>query len=354
MAVSPAPDRSEGGTRPAVVPDRRQRILQIHPSLRCNLTCGHCYSESGPGQELELDPDLAAAAIVDAAGLGYRTLAVSGGEPLLYRGLPRLLDVARDAGMTTTMTTNGLLLRQPRAGPVLDRLDGVAISLDGPPEVHDRIRGRAGAFASIEPATRLLRDRGLAFGFISTLTATNWHHLRWLVEYSVELGAALLQVHPLELVGRARTEMAEEEPPQVALGRAFLLVTALRARYAGQLTIGFDTLLRDQILADPELVYAGDTAPAGDGADLLGLLVVEADGAAVPISYGFSRALGIGNVARGSLAVAFGRWRDRGEGEYRRLCRRVYREIEARPDEQLVNWHERIVAASRGAELAVV
>ena len=204
------------------------------------------------------------------------------------------------------------------------------------------------------PATRLLRDRGIPFGFISTLTASNWHHLRWLVEYSVELGASLLQIHPLELVGRARIEMAEEEPPQLALGRAFLLVTALRARYAGQLTIGFDVLLRDRILADPELVYAGDTAPEGDGSDLLGLLVVEADGAAVPISYGFSRALGIGNVTRESLAVAFGRWRDRGAGEYRRLCRQIYCEIEDRPADQLVNWHERIVAASRGAELAVI
>jgi len=334
--------------------DRRQRILQIHPSLRCNLSCGHCYSESGPSAALELDREVAAAAIADAARLGYRTLAVSGGEPLLYRELPYLLAVARDAGMTTTMTTNGLLLRQPRAEAVLDRLDGVAISLDGPPEIHDRIRGREGAFASIEPATEMLKDRGLPFGFISTLTATNWHHLRWLVEFAVERGASLLQIHPLELIGRARIDMTDEEPPQAALGQAFLLVTLLRVKYAGQLTIGFDALLRDQILADPEAVYAGAEVPEGNAADLLGLLVVEADGAAVPISYGFSRRLAVGDLSRESLADSFGRWRNGAYLEYRALCRRVFAEIESRPEDQLVNWHERIVAASRRSELAVV
>jgi hypothetical protein len=65
--------------------------------------------------------------------------------------------------------------------------------------------------------------------------------------------------------------------------------------------------------------------------------------------------LAIGNVTVEGLFDAFGRWRTSGYLEYRRLCRRLFEEIEARPAEQLVNWHERIVGASlTETELAAV
>jgi hypothetical protein len=74
-------------------------------------------------------------------------------------------------------------------------------------------------------------------------------------------------------------------------------------------------------------------------------IVREADGSIVPISYGFARSLALGNVTVEGLQDAFGRWRTTGY-PHRRLCRGLFEEIAARPSEQLVNWHERIVAAS--------
>ncbi len=324
----------------------RQRILQIHPSLRCNLQCGHCYSESGPRATLALEVELAGQAISDAAAVGYRVLSVSGGEPLLYPDLPALLRLARQRGMATTMTTNGILLGGPKAGPVLDALDGVAISLDGPPEIHDRVRGRAGAFEAVPRAAALLRERGLRFGFITTLTDQNWMHLPWLADFAVEQGASLLQIHPLEMIGRAIVEMPGEAPAQMAFGRAFLMVAALRAKYHERLSIGLDLLLRDEILRDPEIVYAGDPMATGNAADELGLLILEADGTLVPISYGFSRAYALGNIHERPLADSFEAWRSVGQADFRRLCSRVLEEVEASPGEQLVNWHERVVSRS--------
>lgn len=329
-------------------PFARQRILQIHPSLRCNLQCAHCYSDSGPRTAQALEPDLVVKAISDAALIGYRVLSVSGGEPLLYPDLPDLLRVARRAGMARTMTTNGILLKGSRAKPVLDELDGVAISLDGPREVHDRIRGRVGAFDAIPQAAALLRERGQRFGFITTLTDRNWMHLPWLAEFAVQEGAALLQVHPLEMIGRAITDMAEEAPEQLAFGRAFLMVTALRAKFEDRLAIGLDLLLRDEMTRNPEIVYAGDEVATDNDADGLGLLVLEADGTLVPISYGFSRRYALGNVHKQSLRDAFAAWRDSGKVAFRRLCSSVLDEISANPGELLVNWHERVVSRSHG------
>jgi MoaA/NifB/PqqE/SkfB family radical SAM enzyme len=84
----------------------------------------------------------------DAAGMGYKTCAVSGGEPLLYADLSRLLHRATVLGMRTTVTTNGTVLN----ARTLDHLVGVtslvAVSVDGTPELHNEIRGAPRAFAT--------------------------------------------------------------------------------------------------------------------------------------------------------------------------------------------------------------
>src|SRR6185436_18040411 len=91
---------------------RLSRIVQIHPSRRCNLTCRHCYTESGPRVSEELPADLLVTLIRDAALEGYNYLAVSGGEPLMWRGLSSLLREGRAAGMSVALTTNGTIVTE--------------------------------------------------------------------------------------------------------------------------------------------------------------------------------------------------------------------------------------------------
>jgi len=74
-------------------------------------------------------------------GAGAGTVAVSfcGGEPLLRSDIGELLSRAQRLKLRTSLTTNGWF--------VLDRTDelrdlqGITISLDGPREIHDGIRG---------------------------------------------------------------------------------------------------------------------------------------------------------------------------------------------------------------------
>src|SRR5262249_33642674 len=82
-----------------------QRILQLHPSLRCNLACEHCYSSSGPGVRTELDSAVVCGLVSDAARMGYQVVSFSGGEPFLYRGLLEVLHHAKSLGLRTTVAT---------------------------------------------------------------------------------------------------------------------------------------------------------------------------------------------------------------------------------------------------------
>lgn len=120
--------------------------LQVHPDRRCNLQCLHCYSDAGPAVSEQLEIDLLQTVVADAAAIGYRVMSVSGGEPLLYPELGKLLRAAHAAGLVTTVTTNGMLLDQRQLNVLGADCDLVAISLDGIPESHNFMRNSSRAF----------------------------------------------------------------------------------------------------------------------------------------------------------------------------------------------------------------
>jgi hypothetical protein len=63
----------------------RQKIIQIHPLLRCNLFCSHRYSSSGPDAvKQKLDLGTLIQIIDDAHKMGYEVASFSGGEPFMY------------------------------------------------------------------------------------------------------------------------------------------------------------------------------------------------------------------------------------------------------------------------------
>src|SRR5260370_16794087 len=89
------------------------RILQIHPTRRCNLRCLHCYSSSGPEERGELPAALLADALTDAAAEGFTVASFSGGDPLLYRPLPGLPAPPHASALPPTRPTHGHLLTHP-------------------------------------------------------------------------------------------------------------------------------------------------------------------------------------------------------------------------------------------------
>ena len=121
--------------------------LQVHPSRWCQLRCRHCYTESGPDQRSALPGQLVEQAVRDAAGLGFGTLSVSGGEPLLYPTLDRSARCwppGLVSGRRSRRTHSGLSAR--RVAELAPVTDLVAVSVDGTAASHDRMRGRRGAF----------------------------------------------------------------------------------------------------------------------------------------------------------------------------------------------------------------
>ena len=331
-------------------PTGASRILQIHPTLRCNLRCLHCYSSSGPEERTELPVGLLADAIAAARTEGYTVVSVSGGEPLMYKPLAELLDAAHECGALTTVTTNGMLLTRRHLDELVGRLDLLAISLDGPPESHNRMRASEHAFAEMESRLDDVRSSRIPFGFIFTLTQRNVHELDWVAQFAVEQGARLLQIHPLEEVGRARRLLAGDRPDELESAYAFLEAARLRERYAEQLTVQLDLVNGDLLRRAPERSYADDVDRAAPLAELVSPLVIEASGLVVPLEFGFSRAYALGNLRHAQLGELAERWRGERLPAFLRVCRSAFDQITTPAELPFANWYE--VVADR-AQLRV-
>jgi cyclic pyranopterin phosphate synthase len=93
---------------------RRHTDLRISVTDRCNLRCSYCMPLDvvfKPREELLTYEEIARVAGV-FAGLGIRTIRLTGGEPLIRRDLPALVRrlVALPGIDEVALTTNGLLL----------------------------------------------------------------------------------------------------------------------------------------------------------------------------------------------------------------------------------------------------
>lgn len=315
-------------------------ILQIHPTRRCNLRCLHCYSGSSPDAIDTLSERDAVAVVEDAATLGYTILSVSGGEPFLYRPLPALLGAARSVGMRTQVVSNGLAITRPALDAVGDSLGLIAVSLDGAPADHDRMRGSAGAFGRLERRLALIRRSGIPFGMLFTLTMFNVADLAWAAEFAADHGAALLQVHPLEAVGRA-TALRDEVPDELEATAALVEAGRLQQQYEGRLRIHVDIATVGQLLG----IAAPPPTTVSRLADVVSPLVVEPDGACVPFEYGFTRAYGLGDITTRRLADLAPAWLRDVHPQIGDGMSRVQAELESRAEGIVVNSYELLRSA---------
>jgi MoaA/NifB/PqqE/SkfB family radical SAM enzyme len=325
--------------------------VQVHPTRQCNLRCLHCYSTSSPQERGHLDAALICAALTDACQEGYNVASFSGGEPLLYKPLRQLLDHAHDCGMMTTVTTNGMLLDKRRLKLLQGGVDLLAISLDGEPQSHDVIRGSKRAFSQMANKLAGLRETGITFGFIFTLTQYNLDELEWAADFALAQGARLLQIHPLEDVGRAREEMMGEHPDEFEAAHAVAEVARLQEAIGDRMLVHIDLIDRNYLKTDPETVFAGDLV--ADSAtclfsELVSPLVIEADGQVAPIEYGFARRYALGDLHTAPLRELMAHWREHRLTAFRALCQEVFQVTTTATALPFFNWYEVIdqIAAS--------
>jgi radical SAM protein with 4Fe4S-binding SPASM domain len=171
---------------------------------RCNLFCMHCYASSRnreyPG---ELTTDEGKRLLDDLAEFGAPTVLFSGGEPLTRPDLFELVSHASASGLRCVLSTNGTLITPAAADEIAaSGFTYVGVSLDGIGKVHDKIRGKTGAFEEALRGLRLCRERGVRVGLRFTIHRKNLDQLPGILDLLVTEEIDRCCVYHLAYAGR--------------------------------------------------------------------------------------------------------------------------------------------------------
>jgi len=118
--------------------------LSVEVTTHCNSSCSHCFVRARGPQRSSLTPDIVQSMVREGYEAGYRHLHITGGEPLLWDGLPGIFDYAFALGYQTAfLNTNGTLLTTEVSRKfAMYRGLAVSVSLQGPRRRHDSVRGK--------------------------------------------------------------------------------------------------------------------------------------------------------------------------------------------------------------------
>ena len=202
----------------AAPPSIAVKLLVVWLTNRCQLRCKYCYMSAGDVAPVDLDTQTFRLA-AEKLGLGPGAeVQIAGGEPLL---VPQLVDAvashARHLGVTRIgVQTNGIGIDDAFVALIKRHQLAVGVSLDGPPAVNDRVRGRG---AEVLRGLARLEAAEIPFGVTAVVC-------RDTVDTLPDLGlllAGFAQARSLglDIVRPAGRATDDDLPTPAALRRAF-------------------------------------------------------------------------------------------------------------------------------------
>jgi MoaA/NifB/PqqE/SkfB family radical SAM enzyme len=264
--------------------------LHLNLTRRCNLKCRMCIQHrqddgaSGglswydPARELPLEVWIN---LLDQFK-GFRPrLYVTGGEPLLYRHFPEFLLAAKKRGFVVNLQTNGIRLAEAADFLVDLGVELINISVDGPQEAHDLVRGKSAFRRTVEgiravvAARRKLKRPGPLLFINSVICKDTLKYLDQMVPLALDLEADFLhllhtdfnssanvavhnrllspefaQVHGLDLISPSlpegeyyQSEISREDLPQLLAG-----VEKARSQARGRIKLIFHPELPRELI----------------------------------------------------------------------------------------------------------
>src|SRR3954463_13437746 len=148
--------------------ERYPLVLMLEPLFRCNLACAGCGKIDYP--DPILNKRLSVEECLDAVDqCGAPVVAIAGGEPLLHKEMPEIVEGILAKGKIVILCTNALLLEKrieqykPHPRFTWD------IHLDGDREQHDWAVSQAGVYDRAVAALKLAKARGFRVAINATL-----------------------------------------------------------------------------------------------------------------------------------------------------------------------------------------
>jgi MoaA/NifB/PqqE/SkfB family radical SAM enzyme len=176
--------------------------VTISITEECPNRCAHCALPNS-GNKLCLSPQTVKDIISQILDMGTTLVIFDGGEPALYRELPKLVASVDNRAISTLFTSGAgftatLARKLKEAG-----LYAVNVSLDSPFEAeHDAMRGRLGVFSEAMQAMENALAAGLLVDLYVVLRRENMPHLQRFHDLARRMGVHELTFFEVVSTGR--------------------------------------------------------------------------------------------------------------------------------------------------------
>lgn len=186
--------------------------ISLFLTYRCNLRCAMCGQWGIEGSSRKLTPEALKEelvldelkSVIDDVKSYRPNITLFGGEPMLYDEWIELVRYIKEAGLRCNIITNGMFLEKYAEEIVDLGVNEIIFSLDGTPEVHDRVRGAKGVFdraskglKSINELKKKRLSRIPVINVSSTIFETNYQDMDKIINIAEDLQASTVTFHHL-------------------------------------------------------------------------------------------------------------------------------------------------------------
>ena len=149
----------------------RSAVWEI--TLACCFSCAYCGSSGGKARKDELTTEECLSVAEQLSALGCRRVSMIGGEVFMRPDWPVIVKALTDRNISVCIITNGYVITDQILQTLKEcKIESVAVSVDGPEDVHDAFR-QSGSYARALDTIRALADAGVPVSVISALRADN-------------------------------------------------------------------------------------------------------------------------------------------------------------------------------------
>ncbi len=143
-------------------------VLMLEPLFRCNLACSGCGKIDYPAEIL--NQRLSLQQCLDAVDeCGAPVVAIAGGEPLLHKEMPQIVEAILKRGKFIYLCTNALLLEKKLDQYKPHRNFAWDVHLDGDKDMHDRAVSQGGVYDRAVSALKAAKAAGFRVCINTTL-----------------------------------------------------------------------------------------------------------------------------------------------------------------------------------------
>ena len=160
-------------------------MIQLQWGYQCNIECEHCsisvFQGQRPAGTRKLTLDKLRAVYDEAHALGHAQTTISGGEPLIFKDLLKVVEAIGPERFFIQIDTNGWYLTPEKARELAAAgVDKIQVSLDSfIASEHDTFRRAPGAYPRAVAALKNARDAGMAVVIATVITRQRIYTQEW-------------------------------------------------------------------------------------------------------------------------------------------------------------------------------